>query len=122
MALDSSELLTQADTAARRRRQSLFGSGVTHPGPIGSQCFRTDSIATDLHALLVVARGAVVGVNDSVGGEAVGVVGLGPRGDGVHIWRRDDAQRVGKYVSEEIKYGACGMLRHQQTEVAPCMR
>ena len=63
-------------------------SGQRSDPPHGSQCFGTDSIATDLHALLVVARGAVVGVNDGVGRDAVGVVGLSPR---------VDAQRVGKW-------------------------
>jgi hypothetical protein len=72
-------------------------SGQRSDPPHGSQCFGTDSIATDLHALLVVARGAVVGVNDGVGRDAVGVVGLSPRVDGVHVWSRVDAQRVGKW-------------------------
>jgi hypothetical protein len=42
-------------------------------------------IAAGGHALLVVARGLVVGVDDRVGGHAVGVVGLGPSVDGVDI-------------------------------------
>ena len=42
-------------------------------------------ISKDSHALLVVARGLVVGVDDRVGGHSVGVVGLGPSVDGVDI-------------------------------------
>jgi len=37
------------------------------------------------HALLVVGGGLIVGVNDGVGRDAVGVVWLGPGVDGVHI-------------------------------------
>jgi len=37
------------------------------------------------HALLVVARGLIVGVDDGVRGHAVGVVGLGPGVDGVNV-------------------------------------
>ena len=37
------------------------------------------------HALLVVAGGLIVGVDDGVGGHAVGVVGLGPGVDGVDV-------------------------------------
>ena len=42
-------------------------------------------IGADGHALLVVAGGLIVGVDDGVGGHAVGVVGLGPGVDGVDI-------------------------------------
>ena len=42
-------------------------------------------IGADGHALLVVAGGLVVGVDDGVGGDTVGVVGLGPRVDGVDV-------------------------------------
>ena len=44
-------------------------------------------VAADLHALLVVARRGVVGVDDSVGGHAVGVVRLSPGVDGVDVCR-----------------------------------
>jgi len=37
------------------------------------------------HALLVVRGGLIVGVDDGVGGHAVGVVGLGPGVDGVDV-------------------------------------
>ena len=43
------------------------------------------SVTADLHALLVVARRRVVGVNDGVRGDAIGVVGLGPIVDGVDV-------------------------------------
>ncbi len=42
-------------------------------------------VAADGHALLVVAGGLVVGVSDGVGGDTVGVVGLGPGVDGVDV-------------------------------------
>ena len=42
-------------------------------------------VVADGHALLVVAGGLVVGVSDGVGGDTVGVVGLGPGVDGVDI-------------------------------------
>ncbi len=42
-------------------------------------------VATVLHALLVVARGGVIGVNDGVRGDAVGVARLSPGVDGVNI-------------------------------------
>jgi hypothetical protein len=45
----------------------------------------TRLIGADGHALLVVLGGLVVGVDDGVGGNAVGVVGLGPGVDGVDI-------------------------------------
>ena len=45
----------------------------------------TRLIGADGHALLVVAGGLVVGVGDGVGGNAVGVVGLGPGVDGVDV-------------------------------------
>jgi hypothetical protein len=47
--------------------------------------FRPDLVAAGNLALLVVAGGLVVGVDDGVGGHAVGVVGLGPGVDGVDI-------------------------------------
>jgi hypothetical protein len=47
---------------------------------------RADCLVAALdHALLVVAGGLIVGVDDGVGGHAVGVVGLGPGVDGVDI-------------------------------------
>ena len=49
--------------------------------PVKRKCL----VARDVHALLVVARGLVVGVDDGVGGHTVGVVGLGPGVDGVNI-------------------------------------
>jgi len=36
-------------------------------------------------ALLVVAGGLIVGIDDGVGGDAVSVVRLSPRVDGVHV-------------------------------------
>ena len=42
-------------------------------------------VGADGHALLVVARGGVVRVDDGVGGHTVGVVGLGPGVDGVDV-------------------------------------
>ena len=42
-------------------------------------------VVADGHALLVVAGGLVVGVSDGVGGDTVGVVGLGPGVDGVDV-------------------------------------
>eukprot|EP00290_Baffinella_frigidus_P042235 CAMPEP_0180280084 /NCGR_PEP_ID=MMETSP0988-20121125/8435_1 /TAXON_ID=697907 /ORGANISM="non described non described, Strain CCMP2293" /LENGTH=83 /DNA_ID=CAMNT_0022251889 /DNA_START=123 /DNA_END=372 /DNA_ORIENTATION=- len=42
-------------------------------------------VAADHHALLVVARGGVVGVDDGVGGEAERGLLLGPLVDGVHV-------------------------------------
>ena len=47
---------------------------------------RADRLVAALdHALLVVAGGLIVGVDDGVGGHAVGVVGLGPGVDGVDV-------------------------------------
>lgn len=46
-------------------------------------------VAANFHALLVVAGGGVVGVDDCVSGEAVSAAGLGPGVDGVHVWRRN---------------------------------
>ena len=46
---------------------------------------RSRLVAAGGHALLVVAGGLIVGVDDGVGGHAVGVVGLGPGVDGVDI-------------------------------------
>jgi hypothetical protein len=46
---------------------------------------RSRLVAAGGHALLVVLGGLVVGVDDGVGGHAVGVVGLGPGVDGVDI-------------------------------------
>ena len=47
---------------------------------------RTDHLIAALdHALLVVAGGLIVGVDDGVGGHTVGVVRLGPGVDGVNV-------------------------------------
>ena len=40
--------------------------------------YEQNLVAAGSHALLVVAGGLVVGVDDGVGGDAVGIVGLGP--------------------------------------------
>ena len=42
-------------------------------------------VATGSHALLVVGRGLIVGVDDGVGGNTVGVVRLSPGVDGVDV-------------------------------------
>jgi hypothetical protein len=77
------------DEGVKRRKK-----GSDAKGPSFAQVFFFHSIinrlisrliVADGHALLVVGGGLVVGVNDGVGGHAVGVVGLGPGVDGVDV-------------------------------------
>jgi hypothetical protein len=58
-------------------------NNTTKPQQLVLECISL--IAAGGHALLVVAGGLVVGVDDGVGGHAVGVVGLGPGVDGVDV-------------------------------------
>ena len=52
----------------------------------GDEYLRTDRLIAALdHALLVVAGGLIVGVDDGVRGHTVGVVRLGPGVDGVNV-------------------------------------
>ena len=56
------------------------------PCALSDPTIRMDRLVAALdHALLVVAGGLVVGVDDGVGGHTVGVVGLGPGVDGVDV-------------------------------------
>ena len=62
---------------------------------------RADCLIAALdHALLVVAGGLIVGVDDGVGGHAVGVVGLGPGVDGVDIGV--GVEEKGEHFCEEM--------------------
>ena len=63
--------------------------------------YRADCLIAALdHALLVVAGGLIVGVDDGVGGHAVGVVGLGPGVDGVDIGV--GVEEKGEHFCEEM--------------------
>ena len=55
-------------------------------------------IGADGHALLVVRGGLIVGVDDGVGGHAVGVVGLGPGVNGVDIIEHGEGEN-GKHFN-----------------------
>jgi hypothetical protein len=57
-----------------------------------------DLVSAGGHALLVVARGLVVGVDDGVRSHSVGVVRLGPLVDGVDV---GDDGALGSGVSKE---------------------
>ena len=48
-------------------------------------CRRSMGISSGLQPLLIIARGLIIGVDDSVGGDSLSVQRLGPSVDRVHI-------------------------------------
>jgi hypothetical protein len=80
-------------------------------------------IATVLHALLVVARGAVVRVDRGVRGNAVGIARLSPGVDGVHVTEQSSnvvAVRIeGEHRERllELHEAADGLEPETRTEV-----
>ncbi len=89
-------------------------------------CNQAGLVVAGGHTLLVVARGLIVGVNDGVRGDAVGVVRLGPGVDGVDVrdvFEHSGAEegehsaeeavsiRVQNYVRLEYKYRILRMRR-----------
>jgi hypothetical protein len=71
-------------------------------------------VGADGHALLVVARGGVVRVDDGVGGHTVGVVGLGPGVDGVDIIELGEEEE-GEHPAQPTQGTARQQMRRHAT-------
>ncbi len=73
--------MCNSDPSSHTAVYSAYFKTCTYYNPEGASCL----VAAGSHALLVVGGGLIVGVDDGVGGNTVGVVGLSPGVDGVDI-------------------------------------
>ncbi len=78
-------------------------------------------IAAGGHALLVVASGLIVGVDDGVRGHAVGVVGLGPGVDGVDVIEHGHGEKGEHLLSQNRSTAQSESMQRSASSCQPVL-